>query len=241
MIGRGPDRSAARFLDAWPAHRRPWPAVSVCARTRTASVSSPLRQHPGVERRHRRAGLAHEIMDVFGDEGFRRQDDAAEAAALAIDVLGGGIHTTSAPSAQRLCQRRRCEHVCRRSAARRPHARSRQSPKYPAPSSVGFGRALQEAGPGVRPHRLFPLVEIKPIDQRGLDAVARQQVFHHIAAGAEHCFRRHHVVAGLQRPPSTAVVTAAIPVAVARAACAPSSSIMRRSNIETLGLEKKRE
>jgi hypothetical protein len=36
-----------------------------------------------------------------------------------------------------------------------------------------------------------------------------------------------------------AVVTAAIPVAVARPASAPSSSIMRRSNIETLGLEKR--
>ena len=34
-----------------------------------------------------------------------------------------------------------------------------------------------------------------------------------------------------------AVVTAAMPVAVARAASAPSSSIMRCSNIDTVGLE----
>ena len=30
-----------------------------------------LEQHPGVERRDRRAGLAHEIVDVLGDERFR--------------------------------------------------------------------------------------------------------------------------------------------------------------------------
>ncbi len=37
----------------------------------------------------------------------------------------------------------------------------------------------------------------------------------------------------------SAVVTAAIPVAVARAACAPSSAVMRCSNMVTVGLEKR--
>ena len=51
----------------------------------------PLQQHPGVERRYRWAGLAHEIMDVLGDEGLRGEDDAAQAAALTVDMLGRGI------------------------------------------------------------------------------------------------------------------------------------------------------
>jgi len=51
----------------------------------------PLQQNPGVERRDRRAGLAHESMDVLGDERFRGENDAAEAAALAVDMLGRGI------------------------------------------------------------------------------------------------------------------------------------------------------
>jgi hypothetical protein len=61
------------------------------------------------------------------------------------------------------------------------------------------GRAFQKAAFRVRPHRAFPLVEIEAVDQSGPDAVARQQIFHHIAARAEHRFRSHHVVAGLQR------------------------------------------
>src|SRR5260221_11639095 len=63
----------------------------------------PLQQHPGIERRHRRAGLAHEVMDVLGDERFRGQDDSAEAAALAVDVFVAGKTTTAGPSDSGLC------------------------------------------------------------------------------------------------------------------------------------------
>ncbi|MGY3353856.1 hypothetical protein ACVWZK_000519 [Bradyrhizobium sp. GM0.4] len=37
-----------------------------------------------------------------------------------------------------------------------------------------IGRALQEERLGVRLHGALPLVEIEAVDQRGLDAVARQ-------------------------------------------------------------------
>ena len=62
-----------------------------------------------------------------------------------------------------------------------------------------IGRAFEETALGVRPHRALPLVEIEAIDQRGRDAVARQQILHHVAAGAEHRLGRHHVIAGFQR------------------------------------------
>ena len=61
------------------------------------------------------------------------------------------------------------------------------------------GGAFDEAAFGVRPHRLAPLIEIEAVDQRRLDAVARQQVLDHVAAGAEQGLGRDDVIAGLQR------------------------------------------
>ena len=45
---------------------------------------------------------------------------------------------------------------------------------------------------------LLPLVEIEAVDQRRGDAVARQQIFHHVAARSEHRLGRHDVIAGLE-------------------------------------------
>ena len=158
----------------------------------------PLQQYPGIERRHRRPGLAHEIVDVLGDEFLRRQDDAAEAAALAVDVLCRGIHHDVGAERERALPDRGCEYIVD------------DQPRAALVRDLGdggdvehverrIGRAFQEAAFGVRPHRLLPLVEVEAIDQRGLDAVTRQQVFHHVAAGAEQRLCRHHMVAGLQR------------------------------------------
>ena len=81
-------------------------------------------------------------------------------------------------------------------------------------------------------------VEVGAVDQRRRHAEARQVVFDDVATGAEQRLRRDDVVAGPTWPIS-AVVTAAMPVAVARAASAPSSAAMRCSNIVTVGLEKR--
>jgi uncharacterized protein YggE len=100
------------------------------------------------------------------------------------------------------------------------------------------GRAFEERRLGVRAHRRAPGVEVGAVDQGRGDAEARQQLLDDIEARAE------------QRPPATMwspaltwpiseAVTAAMPLAVARAASAPSSSAMRRSNIATVGLEKR--
>ena len=47
-----------------------------------------------------------------------------------------------------------------------------------------------------RAHRGFPLIDIAAIDKRAGDAEARQNIFHHIAAGAEHRLRADHMIAG---------------------------------------------
>ena len=155
-----------------------------------------LEHHPGVERRHRRAGLPDEGMDVVGDELLRAEDDAAEAAALAVDVLGGGIdHAVGAELERALPQRRR-EHVVddqRRAGGVRDLGDLGDVEHF----EIGIGRRLQEAGLGVRPHRRAPRVEVEAVDDGRGHAVARQIVLHHVEAGAEDRLRRDDMVAGL--------------------------------------------
>ena len=156
----------------------------------------PFQHDPGVERRHRRAGLADEARDVVGDELLRAEDDAAEAAALAVDVLGGGIdHAVGAQFERALPQRRR-EHVVddeRRAAGVRDLGDLGDVEHI----EIGIGRRLQEAGLGVRAHRRAPLVEIEAIDDGRRDAVARQVFLDHVEVGAEDRLRRNDVIAGL--------------------------------------------
>ena len=61
------------------------------------------------------------------------------------------------------------------------------------------GRRLEEHRAGVRPHRCLPGGKIASVDQRRLDAEARQQVFDDIAAASEQGPGRHHMVAGLEK------------------------------------------
>ena len=135
-------------------------------------------------------------MDVVGDEFLRAEDDAAEAAALAVDVLGGGIdHAVGAELERALPQRRR-EHVVddqRRAGGVRDLGDLGDVEHF----EIGIGRRLEEAGLGVRPHRRAPGVEVEAVDDRRGHAVARQVVLHHVEAGAEDRLRRHDMVAGL--------------------------------------------
>ena len=93
-----------------------------------------------------------------------------------------------------------------------------------------IGRRLHEERLGVLLHRVLPGVEIGAVDQRRGDAEARQPFLDHPAAGAEQRLGGDHVIAG-RTSPISAVVTAAMPVAVERAASAPSSAAMRCSNM----------
>ena len=154
-----------------------------------------LEQHPGIERRERRAGLADQVVDVVLDEFLRGEDDAAEAAALAVDVLGGGIDDAVGAELERVLEQRRREHVVdhQRRARRVRDLGDRRDVEH---LERRIGRALQEERLGVRPHRLAPLLEVGAVDQRRGDAVARQVLLDHVAAGAEQRLGGDDVVAG---------------------------------------------
>jgi hypothetical protein len=110
-------------------------------------------------------------VHVVGDEFLRRQDDAAEAAALAVDVLGRRIHHAVGAEFERPLKQRRREHVVdhqRRAGGMRDLGDRLDV----STSSAGIGRAFQEEGLRVRPYRLAPLVEIIAVDQRRGDAIA---------------------------------------------------------------------
>src|SRR6266516_6923338 len=66
----------------------------------------PFEQHPRVKRRHRRAGLPDKNMDLVYDEFLRAENNATEAAALAIDMLGGRVHDAIGAKRQRALKQR---------------------------------------------------------------------------------------------------------------------------------------
>ena len=173
-------------------------AVAVCALDADLQRLQPLEQHPGVERAERRAGLAQEGVEVVGDELLVGEDDAAEAAALAVDVLGRRIDDDVGAELQRLLQERRGEDVVD------------DQPRAGLVGDLGdrgdvddferrIGRAFEEAAPWSSSLTACPpLAEVGAVDQRRGDAVARQQLLDDVAARAEQRLRRDDVVAGLE-------------------------------------------
>ena len=128
------------------------------------------------------------------DELLRSEDHAAEAAALAVDVLGRRIDHAVGAELERMLEQRRREHVVdhqRRAGVVRDLGDRGDVEHF----EIGIGRALQEAGLGVLLHRLLPLVEIGAVDQRRGDAVARQMILDDVAAGAEQLLRGDDVIA----------------------------------------------
>ncbi len=66
---------------------------------------------PGVERRHRRTGLPQQHMDVILDELLGCQDNAAETAALAVDMFRRRIDDAVGAERERALPDRRGEDV----------------------------------------------------------------------------------------------------------------------------------
>ena len=158
-----------------------------------------LQQHPGVERRQGRPGLAQEGVDVLLDEGLRRQDDAAEAAPLPVDMLGRRIHDAIGPELERLLPDRAREDVV--DDERRPGLLGDGGDGGDVDDLQGrVGRALEEEDLGLRPDRRPPGGEIGAVHERGGDAEARQQLGDDVAARAEQGAGRDHVVARPQLP-----------------------------------------
>ena len=125
---------------------------------------------------------------------FRREDDAAETAALAVDMFGRRIdHAIGAERERRLKKRRR-EHVVdyeRRAGFMRDIGNRRDVDDL----ERRIGRRLQKEGLGVRPHRVAPLVEIGAVDQGRGNSKPRQIIFDDVAARAEQRLCADHVIA----------------------------------------------
>ena len=115
----------------------------------------------------------------------RAEDDAAEAAALAVDVLGGRIDHAVGAERERALPERRREHVVdhERRAGRVRDLRDRRDVDAPRASdwSASPGRrSWCSAAPRCAiASRSVPSTSVE------VDAVARQEILDHVAAGAE--------------------------------------------------------
>ena len=129
------------------------------------------------------------------DEFLGAQNDAAEAAALAVDMLGGGVDDAVGAEFERPLEQRRREHVVdhQRRAGGVRDLGDRLDVQH---LERGIGRALQKEGLRVRPHRLAPLVEIIAVHQRRGHAIAGEVVLDDIEAGAEQRLGCHDMIAG---------------------------------------------
>ena len=179
--------------------------------------------------------MAEIVVQILVDPFLVRQDDAAEAAALAVDMLGGRVDDDMRAELERLLLQRRGEDVVD------------DQPRADRIGELGddgdvdhlqrrVGRALQEEQLGVRPDRLFPRFAVSvpstsvvsmPYFGSKVSITQRQEPNSARAATTWSPARAVH---------SSAAVTAAMPDAVARASSAPSSAHMRFSNMSTVGL-----
>ena len=156
-----------------------------------------LQQHPGIERAERRAGMFEVIVQLLLDELLAPQHDAAEAAPLAVDMLGGRIDHDVGAERHRPLEQRCGEHIVdhhQRAGllADLGHALDIDQLEH----RVGW--RLEEQGARVGPDRRFPRGKIATVDQRGGDAEPRQQILDDIAAAAEQRARGHHMIARFQ-------------------------------------------
>ena len=135
------------------------------------------------------------MWTLSGDEFFRAEDDAAEAAALAVDVLGRRIDDAVGAELERLLEQRRREHVVdhERGAGVVRDLGDRRD--VDAPRASGWS-AFQKERLGVRAAPPCARLEIGAVDQRRGDAVARQVLLDDVEAGAEQRLRGDDVVAG---------------------------------------------
>ena len=214
-------------------------ALAVCWRDAQRQRLQALQQHPGVEGRHGRPGLAQEGLDVPVDELLRAQDHAAEAAPLPVDVLGrridDAIGAELPAGAGRAASRRRC----RRRASRRPPARSRRRPAMSTSSSVGLAGVSRKNVFVFGPDRGAPALRGRgrrpaSIRRRSAAGTPRSRSGRSRTAPAR---RRRGRRPRAGRPATPSPPPCRSP---SRApSSAPSSSAMRLSNIATVGLEKR--
>ena len=181
---------------ARPGNRRSAGILGLLAHAQRQRLEA-LEQGPGVERRQARAGMAEIVVQVLVDPFLVGQDDAAKAAALAVNMLGGGIDDDMRAELERLLLQRRGKDIV--DDQRAPIAlASLATAAMSTTSSVGLV-GLSRKNSLVFGRTAFSQLSMsRAIDQRGLDAVSRRQRLDHPAAGAEQGARRDDMVAGPQ-------------------------------------------
>ena len=124
-----------------------------------------FQQHPGIEGRHRGAGLPQQHVDVLVDEFLRPENDAAETTALAVDMFGCRIDDAVGAEREGALPQRRREHVVdhQRRAGLMRDLRNRRNVDD---LQCRVRWTLEEQGLGIRPYRASPLLEIEPVDER---------------------------------------------------------------------------
>jgi hypothetical protein len=157
-----------------------------------------LDQHPGVERAHRRAGVADNGLQSVDDELARAQDRAAQRAALAVDVLGCRVHHDVGAELERPLQHRRGEGVVEHDLGAGLVREIAHRLDVDDVEHRIAGRFEQHGG-GRLAERLLPLLEVAAVDELAGDAVFRQQLVDDVVARAEQLARRHDAVAGLEQ------------------------------------------
>ncbi|MCY1233594.1 hypothetical protein D9M72_461430 [compost metagenome] len=136
-------------------------------------------------------------MQVLVDPFLVSKHDAAEAAALAIDMLGGGIDDDMGAEFQRLLEEWRRKDVVDDDLGADLVGELGHTGNVDD-FERRVGRAFQEEDLGVLLDRLFPVGEIAAVDQRAFDAVFRRQRLDHPAAGTEQRTGGNDMIAGLQ-------------------------------------------
>lgn len=125
--------------------------------------------------------MAQEILQRAIEDLARGEDRPAEAAALAVDVLGRRVHDDIRAQLVGLLQQRRGEDIVHHQ--QRPgFMRDRGDGLDVDQPQAGVGRRFQEEQPGVVAHRGAPLVDVGAVHDGGFHPEARQQVFHDEAA-----------------------------------------------------------
>ena len=157
-----------------------------------------FQQHPGVERAHRRAGVAHQLLHRTVDVLLVAEDGAAQHPALTVDVLGARVHHHVDPERKALLQQRRGKHVvqhhlCARGVSHIGHRGDVDQRLH------RIRRRLEEHRLGGHRQRLLPLRKVVAVDEDGLHAPTRQDLVAHHEARPEQAARGDQPVTGAQQ------------------------------------------
>ena len=158
-----------------------------------------LEKDPGIEGAHARPGGADDAKDLLPDALGITNHGPAQAAPLAIQVLGGGMDDQVRPQGQGPLQGRGAEAVVHRQETAMVMGQVRQGADV-GHFRQGIGGGLQEQQPGVRAHGGRPGIQACQVHVTGLDAKAGQILVEQDRGAAKDGPRRDDVIPGLQQP-----------------------------------------